>query len=115
MSEHSEEPAGLSERSLNAVERYAKLAERSQVERRSEKRVDTVKRYTNARDALTPRERAILDMTALKRRSLEDLSLQTGQSVEALKVLLRQAGDRLANHFEAGASRQDVGSGMPVE
>ena len=115
MSEHTEEPAGLSERSLDAVERYAKLAERSQLERRSEKRVDIARRYASARDALAPRERAILDMTALKRRSLDDLSRQTGQSVDALKVLLRQAGDRLADHFDPGAPRQDADSEATAE
>ena len=97
----------LSERASQAIERFAKLAERAQLESRGEKRVDIASRYAKARAALEPRERAILDMTALKRRSLADLAVQTGQSPEALNLLLSRAGERVADHFEA----EDVRAG----
>ena len=93
----------LSERALEAIERYAKLAERAQLETRGERRVDVAKRNAAARAALEPRERAILDMTALKRRTLTELAAQTGQSVESLRQLLSTAGERLADHFERKA------------
>ncbi len=90
----------LSERASDAIERFAKLAERAELETRGERRVDAAKRYAAARSAMEPRERAILDMTALKRRTLAELAAQTGQSVESLGQLLSNAGERLADHFE---------------
>lgn len=98
----SEAPAPLlmSERAESAIERFAKQAEKAQTETRGDRRVDAVKRYAAARKALEPRELAILDMTALKRRSLADLAAQTKQPVDALARLLLQAGERLADHFE---------------
>lgn len=94
------EPLLLSERASDAISRFAKLAERAQLETRGEKRVDVAARYAAARRALAPRECAILDMMALKRRTLGDLAVQTGQSVESLGQLLLAAGERLADHFE---------------
>lgn len=90
----------VSPRASDAIERFAKMAERAQTEMRGEKRIDAAKRYAKAREALAPRELAILDMTALKRRSLQDLAEKTGQSVLSLTQLLAQAGESLANHFD---------------
>ena len=94
------EPVVLSDRASDAIARFAKLAERAELETRGERRVDAVKRYAAARAAMEPRERAILDMTALKRRTLADLATQTGQTAQSLGQLLSQAGERLADHFE---------------
>ncbi len=94
------EPILLSERALDAIERFAKLAERAELETRGEKRVDAGKRYALARGALEPRERAIVEMTALKRRTIADLAVQTGQTTDSLARLLSAAGERLADHFE---------------
>lgn len=94
------EPIILSDRAVEAIERFAKLAERSQLESRGDRRVDTAKRYAATREALGPRERAILDMTVLKRRTLTDLAAQTGQPAEALGQLLSNAGEQLADYFE---------------
>ena len=96
----------LSERATSAIERFAKLAERSQLESRSERRVDMASRYASSRAALTPRQLAILDMTVLKRRTLSDLAAQTGQSPEALGLLLSSAGESLADHFEEADVRK---------
>lgn len=90
----------LSQRASDAIARYAKLAEQAQIETRAERRIDAAKRYAAARQGLEPRERAILDMTALKRRTLADLSAQTGQPVENLSQLICTAGERLADHFD---------------
>lgn len=97
------EPILLSERASDAIERFAKLAERAELETRGEKRVDAVKRYAAVRAVVEPRELAILDMTALKRRSLAELAAKTGQTVESLGLLLSKAGERLADHFEGQA------------
>lgn len=90
----------MSTRASEAIERYAKMAERAQTEMRGERRIDAAKRYAKAREALAPRELAILDMTALKRRSLHDLAQKTGTTVLSLTQLLAQAGERLADHFD---------------
>ena len=94
------EPRVLSQRASDAIARFAKLAERAELERHGERRVDAAKRYAAARGALEPRERAILDMMALKRRTLAELAAQTGQTAESLGQLLSNAGERLADHFE---------------
>ena len=99
----------LSDRATDAIERFAKLAERAELETRGERRVDAAKRYAAAREAIQPRERAILDMTALKRRTLAELALQTGQTAEALGQLLSDAGERLADHFEAQGVKASSG------
>ena len=69
----------LSERARRAIERFAKLAETAELETRGERRVDATKRYTASREALAPREVAILDMTTLKRRTLTDLAVVTNK------------------------------------
>ena len=92
--------AVMSDRATKAIERFADEAERSQLERRGDKRIDAARRYAAMRAALSPRELALLEMTALKRRSLAELSNLTGQPVVALAQLLLQAGERLADHFE---------------
>lgn len=97
------DPILLSERASDAIERFAKLAERAELETRGEKRVDAVNRYAALRKVMEPRELAILDMTALKRRTLADLAARTGQTVESLGQLLSKAGERLADHFEGPA------------
>ena len=94
------EPILLSERASDAIERFAKLAERAELETRGERRIDAGKRYAAARRAVEPRERAILDMTVLKRRTLAELAAQTGQTAVSLGQLLSNAGERLADHFE---------------
>ena len=99
----------LSERASDAIERFAKLAERAELETRGEKRVDASSRYAAARQALEPRERAILDMTVLKRRTLADLAGQTGQTAEDLGQLLSRAGERLAAHFDQQGFRAGRG------
>jgi DNA-directed RNA polymerase specialized sigma subunit len=103
------EPPLLSERASDAISRFAKLAERAQLETRGDKRVDVANRYAAARLALEPRERAILDMMALKRRTLADLAARTGQSVDSLAQLLSAAGERLADHFEKRGSDRSEG------
>ena len=105
------EPLILSERASDAISRYAKLAERAQLETRGDKRVDVANRYAAARQALEPRERAIVDMMALKRRTLADLAVQTGQTADSLGQLLSAAGERLADHFEKRPS--DRGDAAP--
>jgi hypothetical protein len=97
-----DEPLRISERASDAIERFAKQAEKAQTETRGDKRFDATRRYAATRAALSPRELAILDMTALKRRTLADLAAQTKQSPEALTRLLIEAGERLADYFEAG-------------
>ena len=104
------EPVVLSERASEAIERFAKLAERSQVERRGDRRIDLAKRYTAARQALAARELAILDMTVLKRRTLVELAAKTGQTAEALALLLLQAGEHWADHFEAEDVKRRLGA-----
>ena len=90
----------VSERASDAIERFAKLAERAELETRGDRRIDAASRYAAARRAVEPRERAILDMTALKRRTLAELAVQTGQTAESLAQLLSNAGERLADYFE---------------
>ncbi len=94
------EPILLSERATSAVERFAKQAERAQLETRGDRRVDAARRYAATRKAINPRELAILDMTVLKRRSLTELAAQTHQPPEALARLLQQAGESLADYFD---------------
>ncbi|MEO6338905.1 MAG: hypothetical protein ABIO39_02600 [Caulobacteraceae bacterium] len=93
----------VSERASDAIERFAKLAERAELERRGDRRVDAANHYAAARRAVEPRERAILDLTALKRRTLAELAAQTGQTAESLAQLLSNAGERLADYFESRA------------
>jgi hypothetical protein len=103
------EPHILSERASDGISRFAKLAERAQLETRGDKRVDVANRYAAARLALEPRERAIVDMMVLKRRTLGDLAVQTGQSVDSLGQLLSVAGERLADYFEMRGSDRSEG------
>ena len=76
------------------------MAERSQVEMRGDKRIDTAARYAAARKALEPRELAILDMSVLKRRTVGELAVKTKQVPEALGSLLSQVGEHFADYFE---------------
>lgn len=83
-----------------ALRRFGKDAERATASTHAEKRLDARQSLLKANAALAPREGAIIDLVVLKGRDLKDLAAQSGQSVDSLDQLLRQAANTLATHYE---------------
>lgn len=83
-----------------ALRRFGKDAERSEASVHHEKALDARRSFADARSALTPSERAIVDLTVLKGRGLSHLASASGQTVEQLDRLLRRAANSLADHYQ---------------
>lgn len=83
-----------------AARRYSRDAERSLCLNDTGKRLDAVQALELARRKLSGRERAIMDLVAVRGRSLAALSAASGQPVEELHRLFTQTANDLATHYE---------------
>ena len=83
-----------------ALRRFSKDAERSEATRDADKRLDARQSLAAATAAMSPRERAVVDLLLIKGRNIRDLATAANTTVEALDQLLHQAADTLAAHYQ---------------
>jgi DNA-directed RNA polymerase specialized sigma24 family protein len=90
----------LSLEQTEALRRFSRDAERAVASTHIEKRLDARQSLQQAKAAVPAREIAIVDLVMVRGRSLKALATASGQSVEQLDQLLRQAANSLADHYQ---------------
>lgn len=83
-----------------ALRRFGKDAERAVASTSIEKRLDARQSLSQAKAAVPARQIAIVDLVILRGRTLPALAAASGQSVAALDLLLREAANALADHYQ---------------
>lgn len=84
-----------------AIRRYGRDVERSQIAHRADSRLEAVQSLASARRALDPRQKAIAELVAVRGRSIPDLAKASGEPVDKLEALFRAACQTLADHYES--------------
>ena len=82
-----------------ALRRFSREMERAACTTNAETRLDARQSLARAKSRLEPRQFAILDLVVLRGRSIRQLATQSGQTVEELDQLLRQAANSLEDHY----------------
>lgn len=82
-----------------ALRRFSREMERAANTTNAETRLDARESLAAAKARLDPRQFAILDLVVLRGRSIRQLATQSGQTVEQLDQLLRQAANSLEDHY----------------
>ena len=85
---------------LEAIGRYVRDAERAASSGHSEHRLDAIQSLERARKTLPDQEKAILDLIAVKGRTVADLAKRTGRPTGDLHRLFARAANDLATHYE---------------
>lgn len=91
----------LSSWQLGAVNRFARDHERAR--HSSFARLEAVDAIKAAKAALTPAQAAVLDLAAVRGRTLAQVAAATGRRLADLQDLMSSAATRLARHYETAA------------
>ena len=84
-----------------ALRRYGRLAERVERATHGDTRIEASEALAGARGVLEPQERAIVDMVAIRGRTVAWVAQQTARPVLALEASLFTACRKLVEHFES--------------
>ena len=92
--------ATISSAALDAAETYARHVEKASTARNGLSGAVAADRVTRARASLDRRQRAILDMVAVKGHTIARVAEMTGTPDGDLTTLYVAACDALASHYE---------------
>lgn len=97
----TQDDINLSFEQAEALRRFSKDAERAVASNQIEKRLDARQSLHQAKATIPAREMALIDLVVIRGRSLKALAAASGQSVDKLDQLLRQAANSLADHYQS--------------
>lgn len=91
----------LSPDRAEAIRRFSKDAERAELTRDADLRLEVRQSLAGAIAAMSIQERAIIDLLVIRGRDITRLAQVSGQTVDVLRSLLHRAADTLAAHYQS--------------